>query len=270
MRRRRVLLLVVGVASAGLAIVLTSTLRPPPRGGTSGKLTPPASAGAQRATSLRIAGHGIPRFTVPRFGTYGSYPNVVGGPRSTAINNALRLAILRDQDRNAPALGKVVSWNEPKGARGLYRTEFEPRLVSASSVVVSTLIPETIVPPGGSYWSLWISATVDVRSGRLVSLRELLRDPTTTLPALAKAWTAEARKAGLGPAIAHIFGKHSPTITADQAFALLPHGFAFGFTDGPPGSRIYAVIPYRTADRYLSPLGLRLARGVRKPSVVQG
>jgi hypothetical protein len=192
--------------------------------------------------------------------TTGTYPNVLGASKGAARTNiALRRAVVADQQGYAPS---AQQHRVPNGS-GVYRTAVDQQLTSASTVVVSALIPTLKLYPDRSGSQTWISATIDVLSGRPVSLRQLLANPPLALAALAASWRARSR-AVLPPAVAQDAADYTPTFAHYRYFALTPAGLAFGFPAGAAGSRFAAVIPYRIVRPYLSPLGRRLVAGVRR------
>jgi hypothetical protein len=221
-----------------------------------------AAVGRSTVRRLTLVSAATPCLPVQGYVTSGTYPNVLGGSKQAARTNiALRRAILTDQHRYALSARRHTV---PKAA-GIYQTAIDPNLISASTVVVSALIPALRLYPGGSDGQAWISATVEVRSGRAVSLRELLMNPTLALPLLVRDWKAGLRRSTLWHYVAEDPASYTPTLAHYQYFALTPTGLAFGFSQEPAGSRFAAVIPYRLVRPYLSPLGRRLVAGVRRP-----
>jgi hypothetical protein len=224
-----------------------------------------ASAGAVRPRPVRalsIVRAATPHFPVRDYLTLGHYPKVRGVPGLATTNATLRRAIIADQQRYAPSARRYAGGP----FHGIYGTAIDHQLTSASTVVVSALMPARKYYPGGNDGETWISATVDVRSGRLVSLRELLAHPRLALPVLARDWKARIRRLRLfWPAVAEDPASYTPTFAHYRYFALTRTGLAFGFPQEPAGPRIAAVIPYRQVDSYLSPLGSRLVAGVRRP-----
>ncbi len=153
--------------------------------------------------------------------------------------------------------------------RGIYETATDRDLASASTVVVSALIPALEVYPDGNEGQTWIATTIDTRSGRSVSLRDLLANPPLALRQLASDWKAQLRGSPLWTSVAEDPASYTPTLDHYRHFALTPSGLAFGFPQEPAGPRIAAVIPYRLVRPYLSPLGRHLVAGVRRPRAVR-
>lgn len=201
-------------------------------------------------------------FPVRNYRTSGAYLNVRGAPGLARTNAALRRAVVADQRSYAPSARR---YPHAHGGPGIYETSIDRRPTSASTVVVSTLIPALKLYPGGNDGQMWISTTVIVSSGEAVSLRDLLRDPSRALPVLAREWKAQMRKTKLWGAVAEDPSSHTPTLRHYRNYALTPTGLAFGFAQEAATSRLAAVIPYRLVKPYLSPLGIRLVNGVRPP-----
>jgi hypothetical protein len=215
-----------------------------------------------RAHSLALLSAATPCFPVHGYVTSGTYPEVRGRSwRVARANIALRRAVLADQRRYAASARRYAASNGP----GIYETEIDRNLISASTVVVSALIPALEVRPGGNDGETWISATVEVRSGRSVSLRELLANPSLALPRLVRDWKTRLRGSALWPSVAGAPAGYTPTLAHYRHFALTPRGLAFGFPQQLAGPRFAAVIPYRLVHPYLSPLGRGLVAGVRRP-----
>jgi len=73
----------------------------------------------------------------------------------------------------------------PESGDGIYETTPDRQLISASSVVVSYLLSVNGVAPGGTDGETWISAIVEVPSGRQVTLFNLHASPSKALDAIA-------------------------------------------------------------------------------------
>ncbi len=229
------------------------------------------AARAPRALGLYRAP--TPHFHAPHYVTSGGIPQVAGDtPHVWRVNKALRLAIRADQRRYGKGVRRAERAGVPPGQTGTYRTYFHPSLASASTVVVSALIPALELYPGGNDGQTWISVTVDMGTGKRVSLAQLVN--REALPVITQAW---------GPAFLQAHPRcrwcsvwlrtDKPSYPATFGnlgwYALNPTGLAIGFPQYPAGPRTVAVIPYRLVRAYLSPLGVRLIDGVRKPLVSQ-
>lgn len=225
-------------------------------------VTAVADVGRTRVRSFALVSAAPPCLPVRDYVTSGAYPNVRGSSKTVARTNiALRRVVVRDQRSYAPLARRHSVLN---GA-GIYETAIDRGLTSASTVVVSALIPALKLYPGGNDGQTWISATVDVRSGRAVSLPQLLANPSLALPVLARDWKARLRHTMLWAYVAEDAAGYTPSFAHYRYFALTPTGLAFGFGQEPGGSRFSAVIPYRLVHPFLSPLGRRLVAGVRQP-----
>lgn len=223
-----------------------------------------AVAAAERSSvrRLTLVGAATPCMPIRGYVTSGVFPNVRGGSRqATRANIALRRAVLSDQRRYARAARREGF----PTATGAYETAIDPSLVSASSVVVSALIPSFALRSGGGDRQTWISATVEVRSGKAVSLRQLLASPSLALPLLVRDWKAQLRGSASWQYVTGDPARYTPTFLHYRHFALTPAGLAFGVAQESADVRFAAVIPYRLVRPYLSPLGRRLVAGVRRP-----
>ncbi|HEX3687662.1 MAG TPA: hypothetical protein VHU60_08755 [Gaiellaceae bacterium] len=161
--------------------------------------------------------------------------------------------------------------------RGIYETFLEHARISASTVVVSALIPSLQLYPGGNDGSTWISVTLLVPSGREVSLPDLFSSRSRGLQFLAQ--TVKRNVLQSEPCIKQSI---SSPITGDLSargfeaapgnyryFALMPKGLIVGMPNGQVGSpscgRIEALVPYAFLRPHLSTLGRRLVAGIRRP-----
>lgn len=212
---------------------------------------------------LAVVRAATPCVPVQGYVTSGDYPNLRGDSwRRARANIELRRVVIADQRRFAAgAKGRAADPN----AHGIYETAIDQRLISASTVVVSALIPALELHPGGNDGQTWISATIDVRSGKPVSLRDLLASPRLALPPLVREWKARLGSSTLSGYVTEDLERYTPTLAHYRYFALTPKGLAFGQPQEPAGSRFAGVIPYRLVRPYLSPLGRRLVSGVRRP-----
>lgn len=221
-----------------------------------------AGLGTSRVHRFTLISASTPCLPGSNYLTSGNYPNVRGNSKQAARTNiALHRAVITDQRRYA----RSTRWDTTSKGGGLYETGINQSLTSASTVVVSALIPTIELYPGSTVGQTWASATVDVRSGRAVSLRQLLANPTIALPVLARDWRDRLRHTMLWPYVAEDTASYTPSFAHFRYFALTPTGLAFGFGQEPGGSRFAAIIPYRVVHPYLSDLGRRLVAGVRRP-----
>jgi hypothetical protein len=219
------------------------------------------------AVPLAVVAAPTPRFRLLRYDTRGTYPQVRGGTLDLrAVNNALREGVLADQREYAPAARKG-SIRSAKWYRGVYQTSVDRRLLSASIVVVSALLPATKLYPGGNNGRTWVAVTVRVPSGVPVRLSDLFVEPARALPQLAKAFKAEVRRTEpvMWPCVANFPSDYLPTARNFRHFALTPRGLALGFWQVPACNRLQATVPYSIVQPYLSKLGAALIAGVRAP-----
>jgi hypothetical protein len=225
-----------------------------------------AGSQLQRVRALTVRTEPTPRLQVPRYDTSGSIPQVTAsGMDLRQVNTALRQAVLRDQRAYAP-LARRNARGAGSACRGIYRLAVDRRLLSASSVVVSALLPAIELYLCGNDGKGWVSMTVRVPSGRPVTLAELFRDPEGEgIYKLGVGWfRAIARDWRIECVVAHL-PHYQPSLRNYRYFALTPHGLALAFWQEPACNRIVGVVPYRSLRPYLSPLGRRLVAGVRRP-----
>jgi hypothetical protein len=235
----------------------------------------PQRAAGQPA-ALRVVGTTTPSLDVPSYETRGAYPHVADGHMSlTAVNAALTRAVRSEQRDFARVARDQQKEVPPVGGPGLFATNLERSVLSASSVVVSALMPLTERFPGGNEGQTWLAATVRVPSGERVSIGDLFTDRARGLRALA----AEVRTRLLAsnscirqsvddlPVLARGF---APTGTNYRHFALTADGLVIGFPTSqvgfPPCNRVRTTVPYAKLRAVLSPLAKRLVAGVRRPS----
>ena len=218
------------------------------------------------AVPVRVILAPTPRLRVPRYDTSGSIPQVSqGGTDLRRVNAALRDVVLRDQRAYAPS-ARGSPKNLPRGCRGVYRLDVDRSLLSASSTVVSALLPATKLYPCGNEGQGWISMTIRVPSGRRVTLAQLFRDPEGGgLSALGVRWFRVIARDWRLRCVVGDLPDYEPTLRNYRYFALTPRGLALAFWQEPACSRIEGIVPYRPLRPYLSRLGKQLIAGVRRP-----
>jgi hypothetical protein len=246
---------------------------------TTGPAQPVLPSGVSALTVAEVA---VPPLPVPDYKTEGTFPQVAGtGVSLAAVNTGLSNALQRDQQRYAPLARQDEVANtdslDPSdpGVYGMYPT---PSLMSASSVVVSALIPDTELFPGGTDSNGWLAITLQVPSGIPVTLTDLFENPTRGLTVLAAATKTQilaanscVRNALQDPVNGAAFATgFDPSVTNYADFALTPSGLAVGFSDdgqiaNPGCGSPDAVVPYATLEPYLNTLGKTLVAGVRAP-----
>jgi len=228
----------------------------------------PQRPDASVVVPLAVSRAPTPRLRVPRYDTSGSIPQVTGSRTDLRrVNAALREAVLRDQRAYTPS-ARSSAKNAGRGCRGVYRLAVDRSLLSASSAVVSALLPATKLYPCGNEGQGWVSMTVRVPSGRQVRLAQLFRDPEGEgLFKLGVAWfrvVARERSWHLECVVVHL-RHYEPTLQNYRYFSLTPRGLALAFWQEPACSRVEAIVPYRTLRPYLSRLGKELIAGIRRP-----
>ena len=161
------------------------------------------------------------------------------------MNKALRRAIqntereyivstVRDAQSQMPELFKK---NYPY--KGTFKTS-HAELTSASTVVVSTLVPVLALLPGGTDGSTWFAATIKVPSGSPVSTSQLFAQPSEGLKALSRAVRQKVlarnrcvRKSVMDPVAGDLNARgFRPVAQNYRYFALVPQGLAIGFPLG--------------------------------------
>jgi hypothetical protein len=236
-----------------------------------------------RSSPLVVVEARTPPLRVPNYRTSGTYPQVSGGQVGLkAVNAALRNALLSAQRRYAAFLRREYMSSVPQLFRpgyrysGTYRTSPKLSLISASTVVVSALVPVREVLPGGTGGDTWLSVTVRVPSGAPVGLRGLFSQPAQGLHSLASAVRRTVlaknscvRASNRGPGRAINARGFAPTPKNYRFFALTARGFAVGFPIDQVGASscggVQTTVPYSVVRPYLSKLGQRLVSGVRRP-----
>jgi len=207
-----------------------------------------------------------PPLNVPRYDTSGVFPQVrsADGTDLRTANAALQDAILDDQRGYAVSARRYSRVAAPR-YRGRYTTAIDRRLISASTVVVSVLLPHTALYPGGSDAKGWIATTVLVSSGKSVALTDLFANPPRGLAVLAKAWKAQVARTPNAPCLRAYASLFAPKVRNYRLFALTPSGLAVGVWEVGPCSGLLAIVPYRVLRAHWSPTGRRLIAAVRTP-----
>jgi hypothetical protein len=217
------------------------------------------------AVPLKVIAAATPRFPVPRYETKGTYPQVRDGDVDLrGVNVALREAVLADQRAYAPYARREkprVQYKE----YGVYRTAINRRLLSASTVVVSALLPSTReVFPGQHGGDAWLGITVRVPSGAPVTITGLFANPRRGLRVLAMAWKTRIRQTSAAPCLRIYPEDYTPTVAHYKDFALTPRGIAVGTGEVEACYRLVATVPYRVLRPHLSKLGAALIAGLRR------
>jgi hypothetical protein len=244
----------------------------------------PGVAAVNRVTPLRVVESPTPPLRVPNYRTSGTYPQVASNRvELKPVNRALRNAVLRAQREYGELVRRTWGSSMPELFQpnyrysGEYRTLRPLKLISASTVVVSVLVPIRRRAPGGTGGATWLSITVQVPSGAPVGIRDLFAEPSRGLQALATAVRKKVLSTNsciqasfTDPVGAELNARgFAPTPRNYRYFALAPTGLAVGFPQDQVGgsscSRVEATVPYAVVRRHLSPLGRKLVAGVRAP-----
>ena len=253
--------------SAIVLVVLASGWRAPSAGSTGSPVG--RSSLSARPAPLMVVAVPTPRFQVPRYDTRGTYPQVRDANLDlSAVNAGLRAAVILDQREYAPA-ARRNSVGTAREYHGLYKTSIDRRLLSASTVVVSALMPATKLYPGGNEGNTWVAVTVRVPSGRPVRITSLFADPSRGLRALASAWKTRVRRTNprMWPCVRFHLADYRPGARRYRHFALTVQGLTVGFWQEPACNRLAATVPYTVLRPYLGKLGRRLIAGIRRPRV---
>ncbi len=237
------------------------------------------------ARALRVSYVAIPPLPrVLKYQTFGVLPQVSNpGIDLSAVNAALRKAIIDHQRRYTRSILRFLKEMPDKSPiRGTYEAYvpgpnpsnpgLERDLISASTTVVSAIIPicTRLSGQNGSCQG-FISVTVQVPSGRLVTIDDLFAKPRHGLSALAVAFRKRAAAyGGCFRSFLRIFPEWFFPIEKNyQQFALTRRGLAIGWpgvtADLGACNTAVATVPYSVLLPYLSKLGLKLVAGVRQP-----
>ena len=232
------------------------------------------SARGDEVVPLSVSWAKTPPVPDRQIDTSGTFPAVSdAGLHLTWANLGIRRALIDDEDRFAAYVRSHPA--DPRTAPGQYETSPKVGLMSASSVVVSALIPAIEILPGLNGGATWVSMTVNSASGRQVRLADLFIHPAQGLKTLA----AEARRrlvhdnicvrdsvAGVASGDFPASG-FNPTFSNYRFFALLARGIAIGFpgeqVSNPVCGRVSITVPYKPLAPYLSVSGKQLIAGVR-------
>ncbi len=248
-----------------------------------GDAHPRASAGVHR---LRISQVALPRLPVADYVTLGTYPAPSGNSRLVASADAsihtLVKAFERKYARSARpyvrmCLAKGPRWCQEAGGKGEFRFFSRtrnsiwrglPERVSASSLVVSALIPTLQLYPGGTDGMEWFSLTVQEPAGRQIHLRDLFRNPSVGMKLVAR--ETRHRMLSADPWL-RAYVKGPDTVGSNASgfnpsgdnyshFALTVHGLVIGFDNLQLGygGPLNVTIPYAAIDGRMSKLGKTL------------
>jgi hypothetical protein len=226
-------------------------------------LAPIRPTTASTAGALRVIQARTPRFVPWCLGVSGTYPHIPGSPFAR-VNAGLRQAIRDDEVQFAsdPTVKRRVRCRYA----ALYATAIDRRLLSASTVVVSALLPATKLLPLSNGAQQWAAVTVRVPSGQRIRIADLFADPTDGLTTVAHAWTRSFKRAyprSWWPCVTAFPEAYRPTTRNYRYFALTTKGLAIGFPNIAACGRFHATVSYSVLRPYLSRLGAELVVGVR-------
>lgn len=236
-----------------------------------------ASSGA---FPLLLSNAKTPPIPLLHYRTVGTYPRV-SSPNIdlSLVNTRLRTAVLNDEQSFARTALRARTKVPPalRSSLGTYETAPDAALISASSVVVSALIPTLRLYQIGNDGAGWLAVTVDVRTGRRVGLPQLFRDRSSGVVVVARAARGQllrtnicVRNAFNDRVNGKLFASGLNALPSNyEYFALTEHGLAIGFPigqlAGPSCGRVETTVPYALLRPRLSRLGAELVAGVRRP-----
>jgi hypothetical protein len=171
-----------------------------------------------------------------------------------AVNSAIRAAVRSDEGGGGAAYGRG----------GFYSAGIDPRLISASTLVFSAMLP-TVDFNGSQSGFGWVSLTRRVPSGKPVTLSELFADPFRGGQIFSKAWRGQLRPGARGCVARDYVGDYGPGLSYFTDFALTPAGLAAGPTLDGACNGILATVRWATLRPYLGRLGTQLLAGIRRP-----
>jgi len=144
-------------------------------------------------------------------------------------------------------------------------------LISASSVLVSALLPVTESRPHGTSSPYWLSVTIEVsRPQSTVSLSDVITASGFGLVARSLRARLEGDKRVEQCGSSALSSATAPRATSFRQFALVPAGLAVGFPSSPGGplyecGNFYIIIPRSELAGVMSPAGKALARAASEP-----
>jgi len=163
------------------------------------------------------------------------------------------------------------------GDPGTYKVSIRHDTMSASTRVVSALLPVRQLYPGGNGGAMWLSFTLQVPSVRSVPLAALFAQPARALAVVARAArrnilaaNACIRKTYWDPPLHALHAQGFAARWSNyRYFALTPRRLAIGFqieqVGGPQCGRAVGFVRYALLRPYLSGLGRELVASVRQP-----
>jgi hypothetical protein len=227
------------------------------------------------ASALSVVYVRTPPLRVRRYVTRGTWPRIASGQRGARAVNAVLSQLLLGDERSYARIARKEE-RQPyslwRRYTGTYETRPQRSLISASTVVVSALVAQTRLFPGGNDGDGWLSATVRVSDGSPVAISDVFAQPSSGLRALATSVRKQLQTSNRcvrnsrSPFTLRGF---APTAAHYRHFALTPSGLAVGFDLGDvaevPCGRVVTIVPYSSVRSNLSKLGEELVAGVRRP-----
>jgi uncharacterized protein DUF3298 len=227
------------------------------------------------ASALRVIYVRTPRLRVRRYLTRGTWPQLASRGRQPRQANAALFEVLHDDQRTFAKIARK-QLRQPyslwRRFTGTYETRPRRGLISASTVVVSALVAQRQLFPGGNDGDRWLSVTVRVSNGSRIVITDLFARPADGLRVLAE--TVRKQLQATNPCVRKsrspfTLRGFAPTATHYRHFALTPSGLAVGFNLGDvaevPCGRVVSVVPYSSVRPHLGKLGQELVAGVRRP-----
>jgi len=209
-----------------------------------------------------------PACRAARIQVSGTYLQVAHeGIRLRKVNAALRRAALDDQKsllgQKCPQIGSVGP------GPAIYAPRLQRRLVSASSVVVSALMPAASLPPGANFSYGWAAVTILVSNAERVTVVDLFQHPKKGLSLVAAA-SRSRLLAGYACARNYLnLAGLEPEARNFRFFALTSRGLVIGFSAGSVAPQIcgalHVTLPYALFRSTLSRLGREVISGIRQP-----
>jgi Protein of unknown function (DUF3298) len=232
---------------------------------------PKTEATAPKVIPLALAQARTPPSGSRWVSVYGTYPRVFrAGLDLSAVNRWLRAAVVEDEREFVEEVESDPPTNPV--APGFYRTWGKSPLISASTAVVSALIPRREHLPAGAGASGygWVSATVQVRTARRIGIEDLFGGSASGLERLAREAQRRLEEHNLCVRDYRNKSGFAPTTPNYENFGLTVHGIVIGFTSYQVAygicGRVAVRVPFSALRGSWSRLGVELIRGVREPS----
>jgi hypothetical protein len=242
-----------------------------------------AGCGSNRASDaakpLTVVPRMVPKLPVAHYRTSGRYFRVERqGVALAPVNRTLADALAREE-RTWAARARAELATLPaslvKLYTGTFRVQLDPRLVSASTSVVSALVPTLELFPGGNDGNGWISVTARVPSGAPVTLPDLIEPggwnslSFAAHHALMRTNSCFRERLTIPAQAQHSAEGLAPRPSNFRHFALTASGLALGFgigdVAGVPCGGVFAIVPYADIEAHRTPAGRDLVASLRLP-----